>query len=91
MVTLSISSQKPDKAVEIKWSDRYFSQPSELKSLLYFLDNNGLDEAMVTSITSNGIRKIGDKNLRFVPASLFTYSLGMKTIEQQKHQLSLDF
>jgi len=41
---------KPLWAVEIKWSNRYFEHPAELKSLLSFCATNQLQKAVVTTI-----------------------------------------
>jgi hypothetical protein len=36
IVGVNIARQKPDWAVEVKWSDRYFDKPNELKLLCHF-------------------------------------------------------
>lgn len=42
LVGLDISRQKPYWAVEIKWSDLFFNNPGDLKSLNHFMDSNKL-------------------------------------------------
>ena len=49
-IGLDERSFNPLWAVEIKWSNRYFECPSELKSLLSFCVVNNPDKAVVTAI-----------------------------------------
>lgn len=83
MLGLSIRTQKPTWAVEIKWSDRYFDAPGELKSLLAFATNNGLEEAIVSSCTKYGNKTAGNISLTFIPAAIYAYTLGHNTIRQK--------
>ncbi|MDE6301706.1 MAG: ATP-binding protein [Muribaculaceae bacterium] len=80
-VRLDSLSQKPDRALEIKWSDRYFKQPSELKSLLTFMSTNSLSRAVVTSITETGARSMECGSLHFVPTALYTYTQGIQSVK----------
>lgn len=68
--------QKPDWAVEVKWSDRFAAQPSELKSVLRFCQENGLSQATVTSRTVTATRRVEGIELRFVPVSLYCWNVG---------------
>jgi predicted AAA+ superfamily ATPase len=45
---------KPNWALEIKWSNRYFDNPYDLKSLLKFCSENNLDNPIVTTIDKEG-------------------------------------
>ena len=85
MVGLDRLRQKPIWAVEMKWSDRYFDVPSELKSLLSFMDKNHLVSAIVSSRTKYGIKNMENCNLTFMPSALYAYLLGYNTIEQKKY------
>lgn len=76
LVLLDDFKLKPKFAIEIKWSNRYFNNPSELKSLSLFCKKNNLNEALVTTIDKTGANESGGLNLKFVPASLFAYSAG---------------
>src|SRR5690554_1102817 len=49
MVGLSDSNLKAAWALEIKWSNRFFSNPKELKSLSKFCLENNLDHPIVTT------------------------------------------
>lgn len=84
MVGLSDSTLKPIWALEIKWSNRYFEKPSELKSLYKFCTENNLDSPIVTSISKEGIVKYKDKSFQFIPASAYAYTVGRRTLEKKK-------
>ena len=80
-VRLNILTQKPDRAVEVKWSDRYFKQPGELKSLLTFMESNNLSGGVVTTITEAGVREMDCGTLHFVPTSLYAYTKGIESVK----------
>ncbi len=74
---------KPQWALEIKWSDRYYGKPGELKSLLSFCQKNKLTSAIVTTIEKEGIVTINDIDLDFVPAASYAYAVGSNTLRQK--------
>ena len=76
IVGVNIAKQKADWAVEVKWSDRYFDKPGELKSLLYFTENNHLERALVTSLTKRGVKKLRTVRLEFIPSAIYAYTVG---------------
>jgi len=76
-------------AAEVKWSDRHFEHPGELKSLLSFCNANGLDRALVTTRTRQGSVRLGSVTLRFTPASLFAYSIGAQILSSRAADLIL--
>ena len=80
-VRLDMLRQKPDRAVEVKWSDRYYRSPSELKSLLTFMSANNLSRAVVTSVTEAGEKVTDSGCLQFVPAALYAYTKGMDNVK----------
>ena len=80
LVWLNALSQKPQKALEIKWSDKYFKQPGELKSLLGFMETNGMERAVVTSINATGEKEMRCGCLQFVPTSLYAYTAGVNSL-----------
>jgi len=84
MVGLDLVKQKPAWAVEIKWSDRYFEQPGELKSLFSFMENNNLHIALVTSISKSGFRQMDNVGLQFIPSAIYAYIVGYNTINIKK-------
>lgn len=74
-------------AAEVKWSDRHFEHPGELKSLLAFCNANQLDRALVTTRTSQGTARIGAVTLLFAPASLFAFSTGSNILANRAASL----
>lgn len=84
IVGLNIARQKPYWAVEIKWSDHYYSNPGDLKSLAYFMDRNTMNDALVTSIKESGLKELNGKRLHFIPVVCYAYIVGENTINQTK-------
>lgn len=83
IVWLEPEKMKPEWAVEVKWSDRFFDQPGDLKALLDFCAHNQLERVMVTSRTTTGLRTVGQVQLEFLPASLYCYTLGYNIIRSK--------
>ena len=76
IVGIDIAKQKAEWAVEVKWSDRYFDKPAELKSLLYFMENNHMESALVTSLTKRGVKQLRTVRLEFIPSAIYAYTVG---------------
>lgn len=76
--------QKPDWAVEVKWSDRFVDAPHELRSLIQFCEANELRRATVTTRSRVAVRDVGGLRLTFVPASTYCYTVGYNLM-QGKH------
>ncbi|PKP30414.1 MAG: ATPase [Bacteroidetes bacterium HGW-Bacteroidetes-16] len=74
---------KPVWGVEIKWSNRYFEKPQELKSLINFCKTNGFQKALVTSIDRMGMKKVENLQFTFLPAAVFTYNIGEITLKMK--------
>ncbi len=71
---LDMATQKTYSVAEIKWSDRYFNAPNELKSLEKFLtNNNSVSRIIVSSKTKRGIVETPFGNLLFVPSAIYAY------------------
>lgn len=83
IVRLQPGDLKPSWAVEIKWSNRYFDRPGELKSLSNFLLKNNLYRAVVTTIDINQELLFHDTGhiYDYIPASLYCYTIGRRTLE----------
>lgn len=81
MVGLARTNLKPIWALEIKWSNRYYQHPRELKSLLKFCQENKLDNALVTTIDKNGVVEEGGVKISFIPAASYAYTVGLNTLE----------
>ena len=84
MVGLNAVTQKPAWAVELKWSDRYYVAPGELKSLLAFMETNGLSDAIVSSRTKSGVVNMDSVSLMFIPSALYAYLTGYNTVCKKK-------
>ncbi len=89
IVGLNIAHQKPAWAVEVKWSDRYYDHPGDLDSLLYFMDKNSMNEAIVTSIINTGRKEMDRVALTFIPSAIYTYIVGENTLKQVKQSYGL--
>lgn len=89
IVGLNIARQKPNWAVEIKWTDRYYDNPRELVSLRTFMEKNQMDYALVTSINKSGSKRIDNITLQFIPAACYAYVVGENTINQTKSSYGL--
>ena len=85
MVGLS-ETLKPIWALEIKWTDRYFEKPKELKSLIKFCHENNLQSPIITSINKEGNFEYNGLNLQFIPSSSYAYTVGKKTLEMKKNK-----
>ncbi len=80
IVALNQSNLKPLWVAEIKWSNRYYEKPNELKSLIQFCENNKLKQALVTTIDKEGIKKIGDLEIFYLPVAIYAYIIGLNTL-----------
>ena len=89
IVGLNIARQKPDWAVEIKWTDRFFDHPNELVSLKYFMEKNKMSYALVTSISKSGNIKIDNLTLQFIPVACYAYIVGENTMNHTKASYGL--
>jgi predicted AAA+ superfamily ATPase len=77
-------NMKPWWAVEVKWSDRYFEHPEELKSLGQFCNVHDLPTGLITTRTILENRKIGNTIFEYCPASLYCYKLGYNIVKSKK-------
>lgn len=82
---VSIGEREEEKwCVEIKWSDRFFDRPEELKSLLQFAQRHRIKDVLTTTIDKRGIRIIGGINVEFIEASVYCYTVGRNNTEGKK-------
>lgn len=82
-------NQKPDFAVEIKWSDRYFSSPHELKSLMEFAESNHLKSVICTTISKSGQITRGNCEISFMPSSVYSYISGYHRVNNPRMKIDL--
>ncbi len=78
---------KPSWVVEVKWSDRYYKHPEELKSLSQFCKAHDLPTALITTKTIQESRRIGNTIFEYCPASLYCYGLGYNIITSKKAKI----
>ena len=83
LVLVDDKRYKPVWGVEIKWSNRYFERPQELKSLVQFCKANSFEKALVTSIDLIGVRNIDGLAFSFLPASIYCYNIGDITLKMK--------
>lgn len=83
LVLVDDKKYKPQWGVEIKWSNRYFEKPNELKSLIHFCKSNHFQNALVTSIDLLGIKEIEGLLFSFLPASIYCYNIGDITLKMK--------
>lgn len=84
MIGLSRGTLKPNWAVEIKWSNRYYDHPNELKSFYRFLSANNMSRAVITTIDKSGSKNYNGVNYEYVPAALYAYSIGKRTFVSEE-------
>lgn len=90
IVGIDDARQKPSWAVEIKWTDKPFHNPSsELKSLGYFMEKKGLSHALVTSLSEQGKRDMPYGCLQFMPSACYAYTVGENTLKAKKMAFGL--
>jgi len=74
---------KPTWALEVKWSNRYFEKPNELKSLFKFCAENKLNRPIVTTIDKEGIKEHEGLTIQFFPAAAYAYTVGRNTLDRK--------
>lgn len=83
LVLLDNKKFKPVWSVEIKWSNRFYDKPNELKSLISFCKANGFQNALVTTIDQTGVKETDGLQFSFVPASVYSYNIGEITLKMK--------
>jgi len=71
----------PAWAVEVKWSDRFESDPRQLTSLLAFREKHPNCRLTATTRTRQSSKTIDGAHVTFLPASLYCYVLGYNIIK----------
>lgn len=77
--------QKAMWAIEVKWTDRFYDRPRELKNLIQFCHANNLKEAAVTTRNKSGKITIDNVNLEFIPTSLYCYTVGYNIVKGKQN------
>ena len=78
------TSQKVDRVMEVKWSDRYYHRRHELKNIIQFCHNNNMKEIFIT--TRLIFDQIEEKNVsvQFAPTSVFCLLSGEIIIKKRE-------
>ena len=66
----------PEWIVEVKWSDRYYEHPEELKGAIDFCLENNIPELMLTTKKINGKKKYMNTLIEYRMSALYAYELG---------------
>ena len=74
---------KPVTAVEIKWSNRFYENPNDLKSLIFFCKKNKITEVVVTTIDKEGKKECDGIAMHFQPSATYALTVGFNTIVQK--------
>ena len=72
-------------AVEVKWSDRPFGDPREIKGLLDFSKKNARGRMpLVTTLSQSGVKEMKGITVEFSPGSLHCYTVAKNTLERRR-------
>jgi uncharacterized protein len=86
IVCLDSVLQKPEWAVEVKWSDRITRDHSVLKSLAALASNNAtIKKTEITSKTVSALIEIAGKSVAVIPTALYAYIVG-KNVAIEKNR-----
>lgn len=77
---------KPTSAVEIKWSNKYFTNPLDLKSLLYFCEKNNIKDVICTTINREGMKTIKGINIHYFSNATYALTVGRNTLMQKQNK-----
>jgi predicted AAA+ superfamily ATPase len=69
---------RPREAVEIKFTDRVAKQPGSWGPWIHFCRGNRLDTLTITTRTHDGTADAGGIRIRFEPAAIHAYRLGIE-------------
>ena len=82
------ATQKAFSLAEVKWTDRYYENPTELKSLNKFLElNRGLRKIIVTTKNKTGAYDSPYGKILFIPAAIYAYWVSDFLFKNKRAQL----
>lgn len=82
------NEQKANWMVEVKWSDRFYYRPNDLKNVIQFCRSNKLDNALVTTKTKTGTHTVENMQIQFLPVSLYCYTVGHNIVRGKHRNLN---
>ena len=84
------SSQKAFSLAEIKWTYKFYGDPSQLKSLRKFLEvNDGIRKIIVTTKSKLGSSTIYGNTFLFIPSALYAYWVSKYLFEEKTNKILL--
>lgn len=90
IVWVDAATQKAFSLAEIKWTDKFFEDPSQLKSLRKFLAaNGGRRKIIVTTKSKRGKAIVDDNTFLFIPSALYAYWVSRYLFEEKANQILL--
>ena len=88
MVWLEEATQKAVSLVEIKWTDRFAENPTELKSVFNFLEyNKEVKKIIVTSKTMVAHYQLLEGEICFVPSAIYAYWVSDFLFRNKRNEL----
>jgi len=90
MVWVDPATQKAFSLAEVKWTDRFYDTPTDLKSLNRFMEmNRDIRRVIVTSKTKIGARDTLHGKISFIPAAIYAYWVSNFLYKNKRNQLLL--
>lgn len=90
LVWTDSATQKAFSLAEIKWTDRYYDNPKELKSLNRFLElNPDVRKIILTSKTKTGTYDTPYGRIVFIPSAIYAYWVSDFLYKNKRSQLLL--
>lgn len=88
IVWVEPATQKAFSLAEIKWTDRFADNPSELKSIFRFLENNHhIRKTIVTTKTQVKKCVCNGNELLFVPSAIYAYWISAYLFKNLKREI----
>ena len=82
------ATQKAFSLAEVKWTDRFYENPTELKSLNKFLESNSdIRKIVVTTKSKTGAYDTPHGKILFVPSAIYAYWVSDYLCKNKKIQL----
>jgi uncharacterized protein len=83
MVFLS-KTLKPVSLVEIKWSNKFYTNPLDLKSALYFCEKNDIKDIICTTVNKEGLKTVKGINIHYFSSATYALTVGRNTLIQKQ-------